>query len=326
MGDERWISARDLAVRWQVRDFELINRLSMWNLPTYNQYGVRVYDPNTWPRAPKYPLEFFESTVRAQERASRVIGKPRAQRPPLTDGEIKAEANRLFKAQPLELVDPPKIGIQKSFTMPADPTKAEELVIEVFGGSISGKIVEGYSFNRDDVERCEQEHSIEPVIENKQAEIANEAVEDNISAAQEENDTMDIINSVVFEVFEKAMSCQDTEETASWREVLESYAEEGHSWIEQSETEGPISHAPQEKTSTEDWKKDSHQVSQKDRELLKYAKEKLRNRLGISIPDIVRSYRKAMPNIMFDSNGKEKRGYTQETLEKSLRRLLISAK
>lgn len=65
-----------------------------------------------------------------------------------------------------------------------------------------------------------------------------------------------------------------------------------------------------------------HNLSEKERALLKFAKEKQKRHPKLSIPDIAKYFIRTDPDIMHDRDGKVKRGYTQGTLEKDLRRLL----
>jgi len=69
-----------------------------------------------------------------------------------------------------------------------------------------------------------------------------------------------------------------------------------------------------------------HTLSEKNRALLSFAKEKRRKTPDKSIPTIVKLFIKSAPNIMYDANGDIRRGYSQENLEKVLRDLLKSAK
>jgi hypothetical protein len=67
-------------------------------------------------------------------------------------------------------------------------------------------------------------------------------------------------------------------------------------------------------------------LSEKERVLLAFAKEKWRRTPDMSIPTIVKLFIKSDQNIMYDANRTIRRGYSQENLEKALRRLRKSAK
>jgi hypothetical protein len=141
----KWISGKELIDLRGIRDFELFDRMKM-GLQAYDSYGKKIIDSDSLERAPRDTLEHIEALIRGAGGTYRVLGRPGTFRRPPTEWEIKAEARKAYKAQPLEIVNLPKNCEPFSFTIPEDEKKAEEAILKAM--SFLFKMEEVLSFER----------------------------------------------------------------------------------------------------------------------------------------------------------------------------------
>jgi hypothetical protein len=121
----QWMTGEDLIARWGIMGFELFEYMKQ-GLQAYTRYGKKIVDSDPLEKAPRYTLDFFVDSLKAAEKAGRVLsGK---MRPPRSDREINKEAKKAFESQTLEVINPPRDCVLMSFTLPNNEKLAEEAI------------------------------------------------------------------------------------------------------------------------------------------------------------------------------------------------------
>lgn len=111
----RWYSGQDLVTKWGIKGFELFDLMKN-GLQAYTNTGKKVVNSDPLPRAKRDSLEKIEANQRAKVNAT-IISHGHS-RGPSSDDEIKQTAKRIYDAQRLEIIDPPKDCELMSFTLP----------------------------------------------------------------------------------------------------------------------------------------------------------------------------------------------------------------
>ena len=118
-----WITGREVIKLLGIEPLELFELLKK-GLQPYSQYGKKIIDSDSLPRAPRDSYEKIEANVRAKQQADTLPCSGR----PKDEWEIKQIACRIYESQKPEIVNPPKDSILISLNLPINEIEAQRTI------------------------------------------------------------------------------------------------------------------------------------------------------------------------------------------------------
>jgi hypothetical protein len=153
-------------------------------LQAYTSIGKKVIDSDPLPRERRQSLEQVEANQRAKENA-RVLGASGFSSPMRSDAEKKSIAQRIYKSQSLEILNPPSDCVLMSFTLPSNNERASEAILKVLSFQFKSvdlaEFEEEYSQNYSPAETLETETTVSTSPSHTDNELPNQIEPERIA-------------------------------------------------------------------------------------------------------------------------------------------------